>query len=644
MVMSHRPTTTKQKSNPLGLGLLRLLGWVILALSAMVVLVNIPIFYQFVIDNSKLPGIAPEIMAWIRSIIRRFGEFLFFSLAIFILLRSRAPQAILIGMLAASLGAIIGGSYIEIAGKVPNGLLHVILVVAVLPGVLSILILFTLPDGRFFPRWGRYLALLIAIIEPIRVWISTQSVSFALGYGLLVPFLLVCAIGIWGQIQRYRVGNSTYKQQFKWFIFGATSVVTGISLVIIGYIVLPPELHILSAGLDEVGGIMLAVSMIFAMTRYRLYDIDLFINRSLVYGGVFVALAIVFSVIFMIFNQSLPRLFPTIDQTLLLMGFVVFIVAMFEPTRQQIQHAIDHHVYGFRFDLNQLSLEQTDMRLEELGALSGRTIDGFQVQELMARGGMSEIYRALYHGRVVALKILSQFHRLDELACQRFERESELTGQLQHPYIIQFYSQGEIQGLRYIAMEHIEGLSLADYLEERQSLSYQETWSLLENIASALTYAHEQGLVHRDVKPSNVMLRTTNNAYEAVLMDFGLAKLLDSESTLTGLDAMGTIAYMSPEQIKEGRAVDHRTDIYALAVMLYQMLTGELPFKGGTGKILFGHVNQPAPDPQAIVPEIPDAVAIAIQRAMAKDPDDRYQSVEAFMKAMQMEQALSMAG
>lgn len=614
--------------------LLRALAWLIIALSAVVVFLNIPIFYQYVIDNSQLPGVAPEIVAWVRSVIRRFGELLFFGLAIGILWRSHNPIAILMAMLAASLGAIIGGSYIEAIGAISGFLLDITLTMAVLPGVLGAFLLFTLPDGRFSPKWGLYLVLVVAISEPIRIYLSKLNIGFAIGYGMFAPLLLVCAIGIWGQIQRYQQADTIHKQQFKWIIFGASSVVGGITLVILGYIVLPPELHILSAGLDEVGGVILAVSIIFAVTRYHLYDIDLFINRSLAYMAVLAILALVYVAIFAIFHQNLPRLFPNFNENILSIALFLILVIFFEPTRRLVQSWIDRNIYHFRFDLDQLALGTTHFTLYEQGFLTGQRIANFELQEMIARGGTGEVYRAVQDGQIFAIKILNKAQHMNDVARKRFERESQLTAQLAHPHIIQFIEQGEERGLRYIVLEYIEGMTLADYLEKETRLSFEDARPLLEQIVSALAYAHQCGFVHRDIKPSNIMLRKKASGYEAIVMDFGLAKLVETASTVTGLEAIGTIAYMSPEQIQAGRPVDRRTDIYGLAVTLYEMLTGELPFKGGVGSMLFGHVNQPAPNPQNIVPEIPDPVAFAIQRAMEKDPDERYQSVEAFFEAM----------
>jgi eukaryotic-like serine/threonine-protein kinase len=224
---------------------------------------------------------------------------------------------------------------------------------------------------------------------------------------------------------------------------------------------------------------------------------------------------------------------------------------------------------------------------------------------------------------------------LDAVSRKRFEREAELTERFKHPNIVHLYARGEVDGVAYLALEYLDGLTLDAYIEARERIPFPEALDILGEIGAALKFAHAQGLVHRDIKPSNIMLRKLpDGGQQAVLMDLGLAKVIGESSTVTGIDAIGTIAYMSPEQIQEGRAVDTRSDIYSLGVMAYQMLTGELPFQGGAGKMLFGHLNQPAPDPQTLVPDLPLEVAVAIQITMEKSPDDRFQDVGTFLKAI----------
>jgi hypothetical protein len=626
-------TQITRLKEPRRLWLFKGLGWLILGMSALVILINIPIFYQYVIDNSLFPYLAPEIIAIIRTIIRRFGEIIFLGTSTLILLRSREPKALLIGMFSAALGAAIGGSYIEVADFVDTWLLAIVLIVAALSSSLGILLVFILPDGEFFPKQGRWLVMLLTIVESLRVYLATVNYGDALSYILFLPLFLIGAIGLWAQARRYRDGSSVYRQQFKWVIFGGSSVLIGIALTLLGSLLLPREFRILSSGLDEVGGIVLAISLLFAILRYRLYDIDLFINRSLVYGAVFIGLALVFAGLLFLLQRLLQAAFPEAGTSPALILALLVVALLFHPVRRQIQHWIDRNIYHFRFDLNQLSEEATVLSLG--GGLLGKSIGGFQLLEVIGRGGTSEVYRGVKDGRMAAIKILNLVHSVDEVSKKRFEREAELTERFRHPNIVHLHARGEVDGLRYLALEYIEGITLDKYIEKHEKLSLGTSLKILQDVGAALQYAHERNMVHRDIKPSNIMLRKkADGSQEAILMDLGLAKVMGESTTVTGIDALGTISYMSPEQIQEGRSVDKRSDIYSMAIMAYQMLTGQLPFSGSAGRILFGHINQPAPDPQELLPDLPTTVALAIQRAMAKSAEDRYPDIMSFLSAL----------
>jgi hypothetical protein len=636
-------TQITRLKDPRRLWLFKGLGWLILGMSALVILINIPIFFQYVIDNSHFPYLAPEIIAIIRTIIRRFGEIIFLAISTLILWRSRDPKALLIGMFSAALGAAIGGSYIEVADFVDTWLLAIVLIVAALSSSLGILLVFILPDGEFFPKQGRWLVMLLTIIESFRVYLATVNYGDALSYILFLPLFLIGAIGLWAQARRYRDGSSVYRQQFKWVIFGGSSVLIGIALTLLGSLLLPREFRILSSGLDEVGGIVLAISLLFAILRYRLYDIDLFINRSLVYGAVFIGLALVFAGLLFLLQWLLEAAFPEAGTSPALILALLVVALLFHPVRRQIQHWIDRNIYHFRFDLNQLSEEASvlslggvlSLRAADRGGLLGKSIGGFQLLEVIGRGGTSEVYRGVKDGRMAAIKILNLIHSVDEVSKKRFEREADLTERFRHPNIVHLHARGEVDGLCYLALEYIEGIPLDKFIEKHEKLSLGTSLKILQDVGAALQYAHERNLVHRDIKPSNIMLRMkADGSQEAILMDLGLAKVMGESTTVTGIDALGTISYMSPEQIQEGRSVDKRSDIYSMAIMAYQMLTGQLPFSGSAGRILFGHINQPAPDPQDLLPDLPTSVALAIQRAMAKSAEDRYPDIISFLSAL----------
>jgi tRNA A-37 threonylcarbamoyl transferase component Bud32 len=249
-------------------------------------------------------------------------------------------------------------------------------------------------------------------------------------------------------------------------------------------------------------------------------------------------------------------------------------------------------------------------------------IGQYEIGEPIARGGMSEIYKGRHSrlGRVVAIKILPASLATEADFRTRFEREARAIASLRHANIVQVFDFGDIKGTYYMVMEFINGSDLGSLMNSKR-LSLDEVASISQQVASALDYAHQQGFVHRDVKPSNVMLEEER----AVLTDFGIAKLRagDTGATKTGM-LMGTLNYIAPEQIRSSGEVDFHADIYSLGVMVYQMLTGELPFKGDNpGNIMMAHLQQAPPDPRDLLPDLPTEAALAILQALEKEPENR---------------------
>jgi tRNA A-37 threonylcarbamoyl transferase component Bud32 len=255
----------------------------------------------------------------------------------------------------------------------------------------------------------------------------------------------------------------------------------------------------------------------------------------------------------------------------------------------------------------------------------GRTLGPYKLEAALGKGGMATVYRAYQASvkRYVAIKVMAPEIADQADFVERFEREVEVIASLEHPHILPVIDYGTAEGIHYLVMRYIEGGSLEDRIR-RKSLSLQECSRLLSQIASALDYAHRRGVIHRDLKPNNVLLDTDENSY---LTDFGIARLTGSERKLTATGSvMGTPAYMSPEQAL-GRPVDARSDIYTLGVVLYEMVLSRLPFSGDTpAALIFQHVYELPTPPKQIKPDLPDAVANVLDRAMAKVPDERYPS------------------
>lgn len=261
-------------------------------------------------------------------------------------------------------------------------------------------------------------------------------------------------------------------------------------------------------------------------------------------------------------------------------------------------------------------------------------IGQYEIGEPIARGGMSEIYKGHHTrlGREVAIKILPAGMAAEADFRIRFEREARAIASLRHPNIVQVFDFGDIRDTYYMVMEFINGSDLGSVMNLQIGLPLDQVSHLSEQIASALDFAHQHGFVHRDVKPSNVMLEGNR----AVLTDFGIAKLRagDTGATKTGM-LMGTLNYIAPEQIRSSGEVDYRADIYSFGVMLFQILTGELPFASeNPGNIMMAHLQKEPPDPRDLRPELPREAAQAILQALEKEPKKRQVTASDLAKAL----------
>jgi serine/threonine protein kinase len=268
-----------------------------------------------------------------------------------------------------------------------------------------------------------------------------------------------------------------------------------------------------------------------------------------------------------------------------------------------------------------------------MDALIGKTLGKYQIIEQLGEGGMATVYKAFDPSleRFVAIKVIRMANQVDPLFLGRFQREAKALAKLDHPYILKVLDYGEENGVPYLVMPFVAHGTLKQYTQAR--LPYDQAIAIILPIADALSYAHKRKIIHRDIKPANILFGESG---EPLLSDFGIAKMLDAgeqtQLTSTGF-GIGTPAYMAPEQWNG--AADERTDIYALGVVLYELITSRCPYQAETpAAILIKQSQDPLPRPKSFAPDLPDNVEAIIFKALAKDPALRFQTMQEFIYAM----------
>ena len=260
--------------------------------------------------------------------------------------------------------------------------------------------------------------------------------------------------------------------------------------------------------------------------------------------------------------------------------------------------------------------------------------DRYELEELVGTGGMSSVYRARDRllERAVAIKLLHEHYSRDEDYVERFRREARAAARLQHPNIVTVIDRGEADGRQYIVFEYVDGENLKQLVQREGGLPVRTALELGIEIGRALAFAHASGLVHRDVKPQNVLLRDG----EVKVTDFGIAHASDVKAGLTQTGTvLGTSEYIAPEQAS-GLPVDALSDVYSLAVVIWEMLAGEPPYSGSSFlAVAMRHVNDPVPSISTVRPDVPPRLEVALRRAMAKDPGDRFGSMDEFVAELQ---------
>jgi tRNA A-37 threonylcarbamoyl transferase component Bud32 len=515
------------------------------------------------------------------------------------------------------------------------------------------------PDGKIQKRWMLYVvSIWVAWLMVSVFWRSFPINIFNRGGNATLIYLLsllaVLSTGIYAQIYRYRkTHNPVKRQQLKWIVFGvAIGILTGIgvNLFMTFFELLHPSagtylvVDMVTQTLSVVAQFTVPVAVVFSILKYRLYDIELVINRSIIYGLLTVVLVGVFGVLLFglqaayqaITHQSNPPTIAVVVST-------IAVSSIFQPTKKFLRRFVNHRIYGMDVDFEEI--ERRNEKMEQVAHLPSHavtSVGGYKDLELIARGGMGEVYKAKHPNlnRTVAIKVLSNFFKDDAAFNKRFAREAKTMAQLRHPNIITIHDFGDQEGLPYIVMEYLTGDTLSQIIATEERLSLDEGLPILQDLASALDYAHGQGVIHRDIKPSNVIVEpittlTSGRTQRAILMDFGIARFITENTILTGSgDVMGTADYISPEQIHGITELDSRTDQYSFAVMTYQLLTGKKPFeRNNTWAMIRSHLEEPPPDPRIHV-SMPEKVAVTILKALAKKPEERFSSVGEFVSEL----------
>lgn len=258
--------------------------------------------------------------------------------------------------------------------------------------------------------------------------------------------------------------------------------------------------------------------------------------------------------------------------------------------------------------------------------LTGKQLGPYRIIDKLGIGGMATVFKAYQPNmdRLVAVKVLPRRLSTHSQFLLRFRQEAKVIARLEHPHILPVHDFGESEGYAYLVMRLVEGGSLADLLRRKSRLDIATACRMIRQVGEALDCAHEQGIVHRDIKPGNILLDRFGNC---LLTDFGIAKLVETTEGLTSTGGiLGTPSYLSPEQ-GMGERVDYRSDIYSLGVLLYQMVTGDVPFKADTPMgVIFKHVHEPPVLPLDAEPRLPESLERTILRALAKKPEDRFGS------------------
>jgi len=604
-------------------------------------------------------------------VIEYFGWVIYFGAAVLLFLRK--PDDLMTFMASATLLILCAGISSITLGLANYPALVGISRLVLGAGLWVAVVFFLLfPAGLFRPRWTVWVA--VAHGAWVLSWWFIPALDMMPRLSLFTyPILMGSTLpAIFLVIRGYRhFFTPTQRQQTKWVIFSLLTMVVIFMLGGVLALFANATLRATSEGaFVSVLGVwgrwgaltLIPIGICFSVARYRLWDVDLVINRAVVVGAVTGVLGAVFIAVILVVQQ-IAITFTGAEQSSLAVALASLAVAiLFAPLRQRLTAGIDRRFYPTSVPPLALPTRfgsETQPQLMGIrDHVAGSVFGVYEIESLIGRGGMAEVYRGRHTGldRPVAIKILTPALSSDERFRARFTREGQTVAHLSHPNIVTVYDAGQTNDTYYIAMEYIDGETLSVFLKREGVLTLNKALPILIAVASALDYAHDHGIIHRDIKPQNIMLQhldrpnggTDNKlsdnmlsdntlSYRPVLMDFGIARLVEARTALTtGSGALGTLDYIAPEQILESSRVDRRADIYSLGVVTYLMMTGKLPFvEDNAGAVIMAHLQKPAPDPRRLNPQLPLRASLAILRSMQKDPEERQQTAGEFVAALQ---------
>ncbi|MEN8240997.1 MAG: serine/threonine-protein kinase [Chloroflexota bacterium] len=520
--------------------------------------------------------------------------------------------------------------------------------------IMTILLIF--PNGRLYPKWSKWL--LIFWYGWIWSWFFfpelPHNISIHGGLADPIRFLIyfsLLGIGVAAQVRRYhRVASPTERQQAKWAFLGIALMFL-ITFLEEAPSALDPTLvdqttpesilyALVSTFFFVIGSLAFPIGIAASIQRKRLWQIDYVINRGLGFTLLTIVLGLAFFALFTFLEALFYALLDNQYSAVVAITSGLVTISLFRPTRGWLQNFVDNRIYKIQIDYWEKKKLLPSYGFQLLQKLN--KVGDYEITEMIARGGMAEIFKGKHvaTGKEAAVKILLPHFAQDQLAQKRFIHEAQTISQLEHDNIVKLFDYGETDDLIYMIMEFISYQSLANQIKTEAPLSLKYTHQIITQIACALDYIHQQGTIHRDIKPSNILLRpaqSKDHPPQAVLTDFGIAKTSTQSEQLRNQGFIGSLDYISPEQIQAAVNLDQRADIYSLGVMTFQMLAGNLPFQTkNRAATLIAHIQQPVPNILAYNPGLPDKVAFSIVKAMSKNPTDRFDRASDFAEALKI--------